>query len=285
VREHARAAPANTLSREYELSDADFEQIRELVRHHTGIALAVSKRELVYSRLVRRLRRLRLPGFGEYIALLERGEASELEEFANAITTNLTSFFREPHHFEFLSETVFPELEKRNAASRRLRIWSAGCSTGEEPYSIAIALQEANARFRGWDVRILATDLDSEVLRTAVAGDYRDERLEKMPAARRKRWFSEHRPGHFLVSDELKSMIAFRQLNLLAEWPFRGCFDAILCRNVVIYFDKATQRALFERIAARQRAGNHLFIGHSESLFNVCDRYELIGKTIYRRSA
>jgi chemotaxis protein methyltransferase CheR len=277
--------PSDAREREYHLSDQDFERIRGLVREHTGIALTDSKRELVYSRLARRLRGLRLDGFADYIALLERGESAELEEFANAITTNLTSFFREAHHFEFLAGTVLPELERRNASTRRLRIWSAGCSTGEEPYSIAMTLQESLARFRGWDVRILATDLDSNVLAQAKAGEYRDERFAAMASARRERWFSATRRGHFAVSDELKSLISFRQLNLMQPFPFRGPFDIVFCRNVVIYFDKPTQRALFERVAQLQRDGDHLFIGHSESLFKVSDRYQLIGKTIYRRLA
>ncbi len=270
--------------REYQLSDGEFAEIRRLVREHTGISLADSKRELVYSRLVRRLRRLRLGTFREYLDVLARGEAAELEEFSNAITTNLTSFFREPHHFEFLAETVLPLLEKRNAATRRLRIWSAGCSTGEEPYSIAITLQEQMARFRGWDVRVLATDLDSQVLAHATAGRYRDERFEKMPAARRDRWFEVARDGTATAVRELRELITFRQLNLMHPFPMRGPFDAIFCRNVVIYFDKPTQRELFDRMAGLQNDGDHLFIGHSESLFKVCERYQLIGKTIYRKA-
>jgi len=275
--------PSAAAEREFHLSDREFDEIRKLVREHTGISLAESKRELVYSRLVRRLRRLSLRTFEDYIALLGQGEAAELEEFTNAITTNLTSFFREGHHFEFLTETVFPALEKRNAATRRLRVWSAGCSTGEEPYSIAIALQEAMARFRGWDVRILATDLDSHVVAHAQAGEYKAERFEKMADQRCGRWFEETKAGTLTASPALKSLITFRQLNLMHQWPFKGPFDIIFCRNVVIYFDKETQRALFDRMAELQRNDDHLFIGHSESLFKVCDRYQLIGKTIYRK--
>jgi chemotaxis protein methyltransferase CheR len=269
--------------REYHLADGEFEEIRQLVRQHTGIALADSKRELVYSRLVRRLRRLRLDSFRAYLDVLEQGESAELEEFTNAITTNLTAFFREPHHFEFLAEHVLPMLEKRNAATRRLRIWSAGCSTGEEPYSIAITLRENMARFRGWDVRILATDLDSQVLAHGKAGHYRDERFEKMPQARRSRWFEAGREGSGTAVSELKELITFRHLNLMHPFPMKGPFDVIFCRNVVIYFDKPTQRELFDRMAGLQHDGDHLFIGHSESLFKVCERYQLIGKTIYRK--
>jgi chemotaxis protein methyltransferase CheR len=276
--------PSASSDREFHLSDREFEEIRRLVREHTGIALADSKRELVYSRLVRRLRHLSLPTFAEYLELLGRNGSAEVEEFSNAITTNLTSFFREGHHFEFLAGTVLPALEKRNAGTRRLRIWSAGCSTGEEPYSIAIALQEALGRFRGWDVRILATDLDSQVVAHAQAGEYKLERFERMADARRERWFDAASPGALTASAELKSLITFRQLNLMHRWPFKGPFDVIFCRNVVIYFDKETQRGLFDRLAGLQREGDHLFIGHSESLFKVCEQYQPIGKTVYRKA-
>lgn len=275
--------PSLAREREYPLSDAEFEQIRTLVRQLTGISLADSKRELVYSRLTRRLRHLRLRNFRDYIALLDHAEGSELEEFINAITTNLTSFFRESHHFDYLINSVLPEIQKRNAPSRRLRIWSAGCSTGEEPYSLAIALQESMSRFRGWSVRVLASDLDSRVVSHASVGDYAEERFERVSLARRQRWFDERKQGVFSAKAELKTLISFRRLNLMQPWPFSGPFDVIFCRNVVIYFDKQTQRDLFERMADLQRPGDHLFIGHSESLFKVCDRYERIGKTIYRK--
>lgn len=277
-------APTTAREREYHLSDGEFEEIRRLVREHTGIALADSKRELVYSRLVRRLRKLKLDSFRDYLEVLAKGEAAELEEFTNAITTNLTSFFREPHHFEFLAETALPELEKRNAATRRLRIWSAGCSTGEEPYSLAMVLQEQMSRFRGWDVRILATDLDSNVLAHASAGVYREDRFERMPGGRKGKWFKPTRDGHHVAADELKSLITFKQLNLMNAWPMKGPFDIVFCRNVVIYFDKPTQRQLFDRMADLQEVGNCLCIGHSESLFKVCERYQLVGKTIYRKA-
>ena len=269
--------------REFSLSEGEFNEIRALVRTHTGIALAPSKRELVYGRLVRRLRRLKLDTFRAYIGLLERGEAAELEQFTNAITTNLTSFFRESHHFDYLRETVLAELEVRNSATRRIRVWCAGCSTGEEAYSVAMVLAEAGARFRGWDVRVLATDLDSHVLAVAEAGVYGAERLAKLPPAARARWFTGSAGGQSVACPQLKSLVAFRRLNLVREWPFSGPFDVILCRNVVIYFDRQTQCELFARMAAQQRAGDHLFVGHSESLFKLSDRYQLIGRTIYRR--
>lgn len=271
--------------REYILHDDEFAAIRSLVKAQTGISLSEAKRELVYSRLVRRLRKLGIATFAEYIELLAAGEPAELEEFTNAITTNLTAFFREGHHFEFLANTVLPELEKRNAATRRIRIWSAGCSTGEEPYSIAMTILENAAHLRGWDIRILATDLDSNVVAHSKRGAYREDRFEKVPQARVKRWFDPAPDGTWVAKQELKSMISFNQLNLMHEWPMKGQFDVIFCRNVVIYFDKDTQKTLFDRMAERQRADSWLIIGHSESLFKVTNRYQLIGKTIYKRGA
>ena len=271
---------------DFELTDAQFHRIRALVREHTGISLSDAKRQLVYGRLSRRLRALKLDSFGEYLELLEHGIASELEEFTNAITTNLTSFFREPHHFEFLASDVVPEIVARDDGARRARIWCCAASTGEEPYSIAIMLREAAPVLTGFDVKVLATDLDSAVLATGAAGIYNADRLKTVSGARASRFFRKGTGAHagkFRVQDELRNLITFKQLNLMHEWPMRGPFDAIFCRNVIIYFDKETQRALFERMAAMQRPGDYLFLGHSESLYRVSDKYELVGRTIYRR--
>jgi len=273
---------------DYELTDSQFNRIRQLVREHTGIALSDAKRQLVYGRLSRRLRALKLASFGEYIEMLERGVATELEEFINAITTNLTSFFREPHHFEYLASDVLPQLVERDSGVRRARIWCCAASTGEEPYSIAMVLREAAQVLNGFDMKLLATDLDSAVLATAEAGVYNAERLKSVNGPRASRFFrkgSGAQAGKFRVQDELRNLITFKQLNLMHEWPLRGPFDAIFCRNVIIYFDKDTQRALFERMAALQRPGDILFLGHSESLYRVSDKYDLVGRTIYRRNA
>lgn len=273
----------SSIHSDYELADAEFHEIRRIVHRITGIALADSKKHLVHGRLVRRLRALRIDSFAQYLKRIE-DDATELEEFCNAITTNLTSFFRENHHFDYLAGTVLPLLQRRNASSKRIRIWSAGCSTGEEPYSIAMTVLETLGHLRDWDIRILATDLDSKVLQTASEGNYPADRFEKMPRARMERWFSKSREGlHWAAAAELKRLITFKRLNLIEQWPVRGPFDVIFCRNVVIYFDKPTQRVLFGRMADLQREGDHLFIGHSESLFNVCDRYELIAQTIHRK--
>ena len=271
---------------DFALSQPEFDRLRELVREHTGIALSDAKRQLVYGRLARRLRALKMETFGEYIDLIEGGDPAELEEFVNAVTTNLTSFFREPHHFDYLAREALPSMVERAAGANRMRIWCCAASTGEEPYSIAMVLREADNLLRGWDVKLLATDLDSAVLATGAAGIYGSDRLKTMDPKRVARFFDKGigpQDGKLRARDELRNLITFRQLNLMQEWPLRGPFDAIFCRNVVIYFDKATQRTLFERMATLQRPGDLLFLGHSESLYRVCERYELIGRTIYRR--
>lgn len=280
---------ASAKEREFNFTERDFNRVRKLVSEHTGISLSDAKRDLVYSRLSRRLRKLGLGEFDAYIKLLENSEDdNELIEFTNAITTNLTSFFREDHHFQHLSKTLLPELiREKKKTDGRLRIWSAGCSTGEEPYSLAMILRETLGRRPNLDVRILATDLDSNVLATAQAGVYSEERLKGVSKARQQRWFLRGKgakSGMVRAHPELQELISFRQLNLLREWPFQGPFDFIFCRNVVIYFDKPTQKVLFNRYADILRADGHLFLGHSETMFKVCDRFELLGHTIYRRT-
>jgi chemotaxis protein methyltransferase CheR len=255
-----------------------------LVKSLTGIHLSDQKRELVYGRLTRRLRALQLRSFAEYRERLER-DAQEVAEFCNAITTNLTSFFREPHHFQYLRDHVLAPLAA-DRGERRLRIWSAGCSTGEEPYSIAMTILEALPEPDRWDVRILATDLDSDVLARARRGIYPVERTQSLSPARLQRFFRERQEAGGIchqIAPEVAALVTFKQLNLIHALPMRGPLDAIFCRNVVIYFDKETQRDLFARIARLQRPGDILFLGHSESLFKVCDSYALIGKTIHRR--
>ena len=280
------AAAESALLREYELSDDDFHRIRRLVRERLGIALTQSKRELVYARLSRRLRALKLRDFRAYLERIESGDAEELQHFCNAITTHLTSFFRERHHFDFLAQQLLPALERCDAGTRRMRLWSAGCSTGEEPYSIAIVLLEHMRYLRNWDIRILATDIDTNVLSHARSGRYSMERRERMESERLLRWFERTPDGEqFVVRDELKRLITFKALNLMDEWPMRGPIDVIFCRNVVIYFDRETQRQIVARMAALQRPDDHLILGHSESLLQVSKQYRLVGDTIHRRLA
>jgi chemotaxis protein methyltransferase CheR len=271
--------------REFAFGEEDFQALRELVKSVTGIHLSDQKRELVYGRLTRRLRALQLRSFAEYRERLQ-GDVQELAELCNAITTNLTSFFREPHHFQYLREHLFAPLAADRRGGRRLRIWSAGCSTGEEPYSIAMTVLEALPDPSRWDVRILATDLDSEVLERARRGIYLAERMGNISPERLQRFFIDRQEAGGLcrqIAPEVAALVTFKQLNLIHALPMRGPLDAIFCRNVVIYFDKETQRELFARIARLQRPGDLLFLGHSESLFKVCDSYALIGKTIHRR--
>jgi chemotaxis protein methyltransferase CheR len=274
--------------REFELTDLDFAYFRDLVGQQAGIALGEHKRQLVYGRLARRLRQLNLDSFAEYCAYVEAHAETELTEVINAITTNLTSFFRENHHFEHLAQQALPEILERNAASRRVRLWSAGCSTGEEPYSIAITAAETIPERGGWDVKLLATDIDSQVLARAESGVYAEERVKDIGTERRQRWFergSGANAGKVRVAPRVQELVSFRRLNLMEPWPMKGPFDVIFCRNVVIYFDKPTQRLLFERYADLLAPQGFLYVGHSESLHGVSERFKLIGRTIYRRAA
>lgn len=274
-------------NREFQLSDADFNRIRDLVSQKVGIVLADHKKQMIYSRLVRRLREHKLDSFTKYIDFLTGpGGDEEIVDFVNAVTTNLTSFFREPHHFEYLSENVFKPLS--GSADKRLRVWSAGCSSGMEPYTIAMVLQESLTGLAGWDAKILATDIDTNMLNTGSNGIYVEEATKKIPANYHKH-FSPAQPNQYgepqvEMSKHLKSLTSFKQLNLLEDWPMKGPFDVIFCRNVVIYFDKPTQKIIFNKYADLLKPGGHLFIGHSENLFNVCDRFESLGKTIYRKA-
>jgi chemotaxis protein methyltransferase CheR len=273
--------------REFAFGNEDFEALRTLVKQLTGINLSDQKRELVYGRLARRLRALQLRSFAEYREVLANDGGKEIVEFCNAITTNLTAFFREPHHFEYLREHVLKPLAADPTASRKLRIWSAGCSTGEEPYSIAITILETLQDLRRWDIRILATDLDSDVLQRGQRGTYAAERVRGLSPERISRFFSqreERKELHYQVNPEVAALIAFKQLNLMHPLPMKGPLPVIFCRNVIIYFDKDTQRHLFSRIAHLQRPGDLLFLGHSESLFKVSEDYSLIGRTIHRRT-
>jgi chemotaxis protein methyltransferase CheR len=270
--------------REFEFGNEDFEALRTLVKQVTGIALSEQKRELVYGRLARRLRALNLKTFREYRNLLA-SDSDELVQFCNAITTNLTAFFREPHHFDHLRDEVLKPLAQ--AGRRRFRIWSAACSTGEEPYTLAMTVLEALPDVERWDLRILATDLDSDVLGKASRGVYVADRLRTLSAERRRRFFTPvqgAREASFQVTPDLQRLITFKQLNLMHPLPMKGPLDLIVCRNVLIYFDKDTQRDLVSRMSRLQRPGDLLYLGHSESLFKVSTDYSLIGRTIYRRT-
>ncbi|MGB0221058.1 MAG: CheR family methyltransferase [Sinimarinibacterium flocculans] len=274
----------SALEREFGFTTADFERVRGMIHRRAGIALAPGKRDLVYSRLARRLRITGHRRFAEYLdALDDAADTGEWQEFVNALTTNLTSFFREPHHFDRLRDQLasWPR-------GRRILLWSSAASTGEEAYSIAIAAAEAFGTLSP-PVSILATDIDTAVLATAARGVYAEERVAGLPSSQLRRYFRRGigaNRGQCRVIDELRSLISFRPLNLLdARWPLRGPFAAIFCRNVMIYFDKPTQRALLQRFIPLLADDGLLFLGHSESLFEAGQLLVSEGRTAYRRAA
>ncbi len=265
--------------REFHFTKHDFDKLRQLVNEHTGIKLSDHKQEMLYSRLSRRLRSLHLNSFASYYELLKSDE-EEIVNFINAITTNLTAFFREAHHFTLLEQVLIPRLLAKNSASRKIRIWSAGCASGEEAYSIAMVIKEIMPS--GWDVKILATDLDSSVVATGKLGIYTPEQVQKISKTRLKNWFRTiPATGQLQVNSELRSLITFKHLNLMHKWPMRGPFDIIFCRNVVIYFDKSTQKILFDRFANLLDDNGYLLIGHSENLFQLTIRFRLLKQTVY----
>ena len=278
-------------TREFDFSDADFRSLAQIARERTGIALADSKRDLVYGRLSRRLRALGMSSFRQYREYLQGAEGErEIEKFINSISTNHTKFFREVHHFaHFRLNVAEAFVDAANGGrGKRLRVWSAGCSTGEEPYSIALVLKHEIANIERYDARILATDIDTEVLAKGSAGEYADTALDEIP---RRFWTHLHTPDNaakaarIAMGQEVRSLITFRRLNLIEHWPFKGLFDAIFCRNVLIYFDNATKAALVDRFVSQIRPGGWLYLGHSESLIKSHPGLRLVGRTIYRREA
>ncbi|WP_319557790.1 protein-glutamate O-methyltransferase CheR [Thiomicrorhabdus sp.] len=272
--------------KEFAFTDRDFSRVRKMVYDFAGINLNESKRNLVYNRLVKRIRFLNLPSFNDYLGYVERNPDEEFVHLINAITTNLTFFFRENHHFEYLANTVIPQLLIDKAQTRKIRIWSAGCSTGEEPYSLAMVLKENVPA--DWDAKVIATDLDTNVIETGRKGVYPLDRLKGVELARKRRWFLKGKgaqAGMVKARSELQSIIEFSQLNLMdSSWAIESQVDVIFCRNVVIYFDAPTQKRLFDRFADRLPMDGKLFVGHSESLHGISDRFSLLGKTVYQKS-
>ena len=270
---------ASIEEREFTFTRADFEEVREVLYTHVGISLNDGKQPLVYGRLARRLRALDIESFSEYLKYLKT-HADEMQAFTNALTTNLTAFFRENHHFDHLSEY----LAKRPRGS--IRIWSSAASTGEEPYSIAITVAETLGD-RAWrDVKIIASDVDTGVLDTARQGVYPLSRVEKLPTEIKRNWFQRGKgakSGMVRVRPELQELLEFRQINLLnPDWGFNEKFDVIFCRNVMIYFDKVTQRKLIEQMLRVLQSDGLFFAGHSESFFHLGDLIAPVGRTVYR---
>lgn len=262
-----------------DLSPAQFERITEMLHAHAGIRMREGKEGLVRARLTKRLRTLGLADFAQYLQYLEQDKSrQEFTEMVDVLTTNKTSFFREASHFDFLREDVFPTLRGP------VRLWSAGCSSGEEPYTLAMLCREGLTDIATRDVKILATDISHRVLATAKAGVYPADQMQDVPPAWLQSYWTRRelngRPA-YAAGRPLTSLIAFAKLNLMARWPMKGPFDAIFCRNVMIYFDKATQQQLIERYHALLRPGGHLFVGHSESLTGLTHQFRYVQPACY----
>ena len=272
------------------LTDDDFTRLRRLIHEEAGITLAPWKRGLVRGRLARRLEELGLRTFAEYHArLVDDASRDELTHFINAMTTNKTEFFREPHHFDYVRDAWLPSRGPcRRRTDRRLRLWSAGCSTGEEPYTLAMTLLDAIDVTVGWDIRILATDIDTDVLAHAEQAVYATEQLTPVPSALVRRYFlrgTGERSGLVRVKPDVRALVTFRHLNVLDDpWPMHGRFDAIFCRNVLIYFDRATQQRVLSRLVHQLADGGMLFLGHSETVHGMVEGLTPAGATIYRRA-
>ena len=274
---------------EFALSEREFSRVKARVYKQAGISLSDAKRTLVVSRLGKLVRALGLGSFGDYLDFLERqGSPADAQDFVNALTTNLTRFWREDHHFTHL-ETYVGELMRRASRSvglrPRLRLWSAGCSTGQEAYTIALSLLAAFPELKRWDFRILATDIDTNVIAKAAAGVYPENELNGLTPDRAG-LFEPAGPGQIRIPLAAREIVSFKALNLIASpWPMKGPFDAIFCRNVAIYFDKQTQGELFGRLGGMLVPEGFLYIGHSENLGAGGASFKLVGKTIYQARA
>ena len=264
------AAPqaAGIVTGEYLLTETDFRNIAAILHDHAGIQLAESKAALVYARLAKRLRALGLASFRDYCALVATSEGlDERQKMVAALTTNVTKFYREAHHFEHLRKTVLPGLLDRARRGDEVRIWSAGCSNGQEAYSAALVILSMMPEVARYDVKILATDIDPNMIAEGRIGQYGDAALSDVPADLRKRWL--HRVAadgelRWQVADDLRNLVSFRELNLFAKWPMQKQFDVIFCRNVVIYFDKTKQAELWTRFSGALKPDGWLYVGHSE---------------------
>lgn len=264
------------------ISDRDFSEIVRIALEVSGIFIDDSKRPMIYSRFSRRLRELQLDSFEQYIDLIKNGDQDEYTAFINTVTTNLTYFFREPHHFDFLRQTAIPALVLRNTSSRKLRFWSSACSSGQEAYSMAMVVAES-AQLTDWNTRILATDIDTEMVEACSAGLYAQDTLRGLPPAQQTQWMQQCESGQLQFKDKLRDMLLSKQLNLFSTWPFRSGVDAIFCRNALIYFDEAHQYKLLTKFADYQTKGAYLFLGHSESIKGTALPYKRVSNTVYER--
>lgn len=267
-------------------SDKEFQQIGKTIYDHCGINLSSDKKEMVRSRLVRLLQKHGCSSYAHYLdVVLNDNSGEKLTEMVNRISTNLTSFFREKHHFDFLRDTVIPSLVARKGPPR-IRAWSAGCSSGEEPYSIAITAAEALPNIHRANIKILASDISTRVLSTASLGCYPHERIEDLDRAMQNKYFlsqHDHSQELFQIRPNLRKLIIFKKINLMEKWPVTTPLDFIFCRNVMIYFDRETKERLVQRFSDQLHPGGWLFIGHSESLSNIKHNLKYVGPTIYEK--
>jgi chemotaxis protein methyltransferase CheR len=280
-------APGPGPASDLPFNDADFARVAQIAYREFGLHLQPAKKDLVHSRLMRRLRAIRCPDFTAYCDLISSPEGvDERAELVSALTTNVTHFFREEHHFRLLEEICLTPALPALRAGKRLRIWSAGCSAGPEPYSMAMTVLGALPEAPRLNVRILATDIDPAVLARAKAGEYPDEELKSIPEALRRAHLEPASPGHQRIAARTAGLVHFAPLNLMTEWPMRGPFDAIFCRNVAIYFDKPTQERLWQRLVDLLAPGGLLCIGHSERLHGPATQHVTsVGITAYRRTS
>jgi len=278
-----RGAGTGLVEGEFPFTTDDFNKIAQILHSHAGIALAEGKAALVYSRLAKRLRSLGLRSFREYCALVEdSNQVDERQAMMAALTTNVTRYFREPHHFDHLRDEVMPKLIDRAKRRGRIRLWSAACSNGQEPYSMAITVLAALPDAANLDVKILATDIDPNMVAEGRAGVYREEAITPVPLDLRRRWFKKAGQDRWEVADELRTLVSFRELNLIGDWPMKGKFDVIFCRNVVIYFDEPTQERIWSRFAPMLEPAGTLYIGHSERVTGPATQiFETSGLTTY----
>jgi chemotaxis protein methyltransferase CheR len=280
------SAGSNLATGEYKFTDHDFRKIAELAHRRYGLHLQASKKPLVYSRLTKRLRALALPDFESYCALLsDPRELDEQSHLLSALTTNVTHFFRERHHFTFMKDTVLPDLVAKARKGNAVRIWSSACSAGQEAYSIAATVREACPEAAELDIKVLATDVDPQMISKARKGQYDPDQADAIPAGFKKLMIDDIGPGvGFRIKQDLMSLVTFGELNLIADWPMRRRFDVIFCRNATIYFDKDTQTTLWQRFDDVLHDGGHLMIGHSERLTGRAQTdFRSVAITTYQR--
>ncbi len=279
----------NTLDREFHYTRKHFDFLRKISNQQTGIVVTDDKFDMFYSRLSRRLRALGLKDFDAYCKYVKNNPDKEMTELVNAVTTNLTSFFREKHHFDYLQNTIIPEFIQQNAPGSVMNIWCSASSTGEEPYSIAMTINESNLLSSGYDYQLVSTDIDSNVLQTAAQGIYSVSRIEGLDKKLVRKYFQRGKgtnQGKVRFKSIYKRQLSFGLLNLIEntnKWLVKPPLDIIFCRNVLIYFDRDTKLSVVEKFSQILKPGGYLIIGHSESLFRLTDKFELIGQTIYRK--